>query len=90
MRSTRWSLCGLVALLAVALAVQGQDQSKKLKVLIVTGFDVASHLWHETTEVARATLEETGQFEVRVSEDVGIFESSALDSYDAVLLNYGF
>ena len=71
MRSTRWSLCGLFVVLATvgAFTVGGQAQSKKLKALIVTGFDAGSHKWHATTELARATLEKTGRFDVRVAED---------------------
>ncbi len=92
MRSTRWSFCGLLVVLATvgAFTIGGQAQSKKLKALIVTGFDAGSHKWHATTELARATLEKTGRFDVRVAEDVGIFESSALNNYDVVVLNYGF
>lgn len=92
MRWTRWSLCGafLALVLVGTLSVGSQAQSKKLKALIVTGFDVRSHQWHATTEVARETLEKTGRFEVKVAEDVGIFESSSLKNYDVVVLNYGF
>lgn len=92
MRFKQLAMSGLfVSLVAfLALEVGGEAQSKKLKVLIVTGFDVRSHAWHETTELMRDDLESTGRFEVRVAEDVGIFESSTLKDYDVVVLNYGF
>src|SRR5690606_30932948 len=63
---------------------------EKIQVLIVTGFDVGVHDWRETTEFTRSVLEQTGRFDVRVCEDKGIFESSALNDYDVVVLNYGF
>lgn len=78
-----------VALLGTASSGQEREQPK-LKVLIVTGFDVGAHKWHETTEFTRSVLEKSGQFEVKVCEDTGIFESSSLGTYDAVVLNYGF
>ena len=62
----------------------------KVKVLIVTGFDVGAHRWRDTTPQTRAILEKTGRFDVKVSEDIGIFESSSLGNYDVVVLNYGF
>jgi type 1 glutamine amidotransferase len=65
-------------------------EAEKIKVLIVTGFDVPSHPWRETTPQAREVLESSGRFDVKVSEDIGIFESSSLEKYDVVVLNYGF
>ncbi len=62
----------------------------KIKVLIVTGHDVAVHPWRETTPFLRKVLEQTGQFDVKVCEDTSIFESSRLSSYDVLVLNYGF
>lgn len=65
-------------------------EPKKIQVLIVTGFDVPSHPWRKTTPQAREVLEATGRFDVKVCEDVGIFESSTLDKYDVIVLNYGY
>ncbi|HOB75388.1 MAG TPA: ThuA domain-containing protein [Phycisphaerae bacterium] len=58
------------------------------RLLIVTGRDVPAHKWRETTPVLREHLEATGEFEVVVSEEPLVLESSALDSYDVILLNY--
>jgi hypothetical protein len=86
----------LAVLAALGLLVAGSeaqdkpDAAKKVKVLIVTGFDAGAHKWRETTPLTRDALEATGRFEVRVCEDIGIFEASSLASYDVVVLNYGF
>jgi len=82
------ALCALFTLLAVQPA-RGQEE-QKLKALIVTGFDVGAHQWRDTTRATAAALEESGRFEVKISEDIGILESSSLNNYDVVLLNYGF
>ena len=92
MRSRRSFLAGitLAVVVAGALGATLLQEEGKIRVLIVTGFDVESHKWRDTSELTRVTLEESDRFEVRVCEDIGIFESSSLGSYDAVILNYGF
>jgi type 1 glutamine amidotransferase len=93
MRATRW-LALLLAVLVpsafLALVAPRSDAESKVKALIVTGFDAGAHKWRETTDLTRAILEKTGRFEVKVCEDLGIFESSSLEGYDVVILNYGF
>ena len=64
------------------------DPPRRRKVLIVTGDDVPAHDWRATTPVTRMSLEQGGELEVYVSEDAGILETSALERYDAVVLNY--
>lgn len=81
---------GAAWILSSSHAFTQAGPAAKLRVLIVTGFDVGSHNWRETTPLVRSVLEETGRFDVRVSEDIGIFESSSLAGYDVVVLNYGF
>ena len=67
------------------------EEAKPIRVLIVTGHDVQSHPWRETTPFIRKVLEDTGRFDIWVSEDTSIFESSTLpERYDVLLLNYGF
>jgi hypothetical protein len=95
MRTTNWLMLGLAMWLASAfcgsaLAQPQQPQPAKLRVLIVTGFDVGAHKWRETSQLTAAVLEQSGRFDVKVCEDLGILESSSLDAYDAVVLNYGF
>ncbi|MBN1442536.1 MAG: ThuA domain-containing protein [Planctomycetes bacterium] len=91
----RFAKYALATALAAWFLVSAQDArsetaQKKISVLVVTGHDVASHPWRETTPFTRKVLEETGRFDVKVSEDSGIFESSTLGKYDAIVLNFGF
>ncbi len=101
MRFTRLSARVLLVLFASTLLLGALARSaapapvaspapapRKIKVLLVTGFDV--HKWRQTTPLTRTILEKTGRFDVKVCEDVGIFESSSLGSYDVIVLNYGF
>ncbi len=95
MRALQLSLAAL-SLLVVAQAFHcnaastAGAQEKTYSILIVTGHDVRSHRWRETTPFTRRVLEETGRFTVKVSEDAAIFETSALSRYDGIILNYGF
>jgi type 1 glutamine amidotransferase len=73
--------------LGVAFDLRAAEE--KLKALIVTGSDVASHPWRESTPFTVKKLEETGRFEVKVVEDVKALESAMLDQYDLVVLNFG-
>jgi uncharacterized protein len=82
----------LSTLFLIAATVSGQTTTKpaqpaKARVLIVTGRDVPPHPWRETTPVLREALEKGG-FEVVVSEEPLVLESSALAGYDVILLNY--
>jgi type 1 glutamine amidotransferase len=65
-------------------------ESKKVKVLIVTGFDVGSHKWKESTALIKAILEKTKRFDVSVSEDKEVFSSDSLGKHEVVVLSYGF
>lgn len=85
-----------LALAFAALALLGVSQADtlpaadKIKVLIVTGFDVGAHNWKVTTQQTVAALEATGRFDVKVSESLDVFASPMLKEYDVVVLNYGF
>jgi uncharacterized protein len=68
-------------------AEKAQEPALK-RALIITGRDVAAHNWRETTPVLREFLEQTRQFDVVVSEEPLVLESSALANYDVVILNY--
>lgn len=81
--------CGLAVVLSLSIQEASYAQ-EKVRVLIVTGFDAGSHPWRDTTRQAVDVLTDTDRFNVKVSEDVGILESSSLDRYDVVVLNYGF
>jgi type 1 glutamine amidotransferase len=79
-----------LACAAVGLALgQGGPQAPqpaKLQVLIVTGQN--GHDWRSTTPVLRKILEDTGRFEVRVTEEFRGATADTLAPYDVVLLNY--
>jgi len=78
----------IVPLLLLGSAVcQGAE---KIDVLIVTGFDVGSHVWEESAKLNQAILRESGKFDVEISKDKEVFASDDLDDYDVLVLNYGF
>jgi type 1 glutamine amidotransferase len=58
----------------------------KIPALIITGQN--GHDWRATTPVLRALLEETGKFEVRVTEEFRGAGPESLAPYDVVILNY--
>jgi len=84
-----FTLCGASALLAQP---KGKGKAKadpgppKLKVLIITGIN--AHDWKGTTPTLRATLEETGKFDVRVMEEFRGAGPETLAPYDLVVINH--
>jgi len=58
----------------------------KLAVLIITGQN--GHNWRGTTPLLRKALEDTGKFEVRVTEEFRGAGPETLAPYDLVVLNY--
>jgi uncharacterized protein len=83
----------IILWITAALLLPGQPapkpaEPKLTRILLITGRDVAAHNWRETTPVLREHLEKSGKFEVVVSEEPLVLESSALGSYDVILLNY--
>lgn len=81
------SLCTLAAFAALGL-VPAQTPPVKLQALIVTGQNTPSHDWRSTTPVLRTILEDTGRFEVRVTEEFRGAGPETLAPYDVVVLNY--
>ncbi|MGE3955959.1 MAG: DUF296 domain-containing protein [Vicinamibacterales bacterium] len=72
---------------AYAQAPPAPAAPKKIQVLIVTGQHVA-HNWKGTTPLLRKALEDTGKFEVRVTEEFRGGGPETLAPYDLVVLNY--
>ncbi len=64
--------------------------AKPIRVLLLTGFDVKSHPWKQSSPLVREILEKDGACQVFICEDLGILESSSLAKYDVIVLNYGF
>lgn len=83
-------LAGVAGLLAPAQVTTrpAAPTEPAIRVLLITGCDVLAHNWRETTPALRKHLEDTGRFEVVVSEEPLVLESSALGQYDVVLINY--
>lgn len=78
-------ILALFALLASLAAAQA-PAPQKLQVLIITGQN--GHDWRGTTPVLRKQLEDTGRFEVRVTEEFRGAGPETLAPYDLVVLNY--
>lgn len=81
-------LMRILAMAAVILCMGAQAPQKPnlIKILLITGDDVAVHNWREMSETTREILVGSGKFDVRVSEDPLILESaSALKNYDAIV-----
>ena len=84
MRLLRW--IGPILLLGAGSAAFGQ--TPKLRALIITGQNTASHDWRTTTPALRKMLEDTGRFEVRVTEEFRGAGPETLAPYDVVIVNY--
>ena len=84
-------LCPILMALAMGVA-QGQNQTQpaapaKIKVLLITGNQV-SHDWRATSAELRKMIEDSGRFEVKVTEEFRGSTADTLAPYDVVLLNY--
>ncbi len=85
MRSIWVALIGLGILGSWAMS-NAADTPAKIKVLLITGDDVApAHNWPEVSAATRDLLVSSGKFDVKVCEDAGVLESaSSLPRYDLV------
>lgn len=73
-------------ILLAAAAVAAPQAATKIHALIVTGQN--GHDWRATTPVLRKLLEDTGRFEVHVTEEFRGAGAETLAPYDVVILNY--
>ncbi len=85
-------LCALV-LGAASLAsaqppAQAPAAAAKIQALIVTGQHFGGHDWRTTTPALRKMLEDTGVFEVRVTEEFRGAGLETLAPYSVVIINY--
>jgi hypothetical protein len=79
----------LLLLIAPAFAQQPAPSpatAPKIQALIITGQN--GHDWRGTTPILRKLLEDTGRFEVRVTEEFRGGSAETLAPYDLVILNY--
>lgn len=80
----------IASVLIVLLVGRYSAGAEQLKVLIVTGFDVAAHKWEESAKLNQAILKKSDQFDVDISRDKEVFASPTLGDYDVLVLNFGF
>jgi uncharacterized protein len=72
--------------LALYVCASLSAQQPKIQTLIITGQN--GHDWRGTTPVLRKILEDTGRFEVRITEEFRGAGPETLAPYDLVVLNY--
>ena len=60
----------------------------RLQVLIISGRNSFEHDWRGTNNAIRRMLEDTGRFEVHVTEEFRGASARTLAPYDAVIINY--
>src|SRR4051794_8851865 len=66
----------------------GHAQAKKLQVLIITGSQQV-HDWYNTTPILKRALEDTGRFEVAVTENpTQDLTPENLKKYQVLMLHY--
>ena len=82
----RLMLCLAVTALLACLWGQTPAAPPKIQVLIITGQN--GHDWRAVTPELRKALEDTGRFEVRVTEEFRGAGAETLAPYDLVVLNY--
>jgi uncharacterized protein len=78
-------VCVVVFLLLPVIAA-AQTPSPKIQALIITGQN--GHDWRAVTPFLRKALEDTGKFEVRITEEFRGCGPETLAPYDVVILNY--
>jgi hypothetical protein len=81
----------LTLLLTIGLTINNHglaaDVPKKIKVLLLTGDDVApAHNWAEVSQAVKETLLASGKFEVTICEDAVVLDSANLNRYDVVFM----
>lgn len=65
-----------------------QPKSGRLRLLIISGSGSYEHDWTGVNNTLRNELEQTGRFDVRVTEEFHGATAATLRGYDVVLLNY--
>ncbi len=76
----------ILALFALCASLFPAAAQQKIQALIITGQN--GHDWKATTPVLRKLLEDTGKFEVRVTEEYRGGGPETLAPYDVVIVNY--
>jgi hypothetical protein len=91
MRLRLLCVCAAAAIGAVSVgALRAADAPgpAKIQVLLITGQQNSEHDWRRMEPLLRAILEDTGRFEVRVTEEFRGATEATLAPYDLVVINY--
>jgi type 1 glutamine amidotransferase len=80
----------VASLFVVPFVSRVSEGAEKVKVLIVTGFDVGAHKWEESAKLNQTILQASDRFDVAISTDKEVFASPKLSDYDVLVLNFGF
>ncbi|WP_219893006.1 ThuA domain-containing protein [Aquisediminimonas profunda] len=70
------------------VAIPVNPMEKRLKVLIISGQNSYEHDWTGVDNMLRTLMQDTGRFDVRVTEDFDYGSLVQLKAYDVVFLNY--
>lgn len=70
------------------VAIPVNPAEKRIKVLIISGQNSYEHDWTGVDNALRTLFQDTGKFDVRVTEDFDHGNLAMLKAYDVVLLNY--
>ena len=70
------------------VAVPVDPSEQRLNVLIISGQNSYEHDWTGVNNLLRKQMQDTGRFDVRVTEDFDQGNLAMLKRYDVVLLNY--
>ena len=70
------------------VAIPVDPAEKRLQLLIISGRNSYEHDWTGINNLLRKQLQDTGRFDVRVTEDFDYGSLPMLKAYDVVLLNY--
>lgn len=70
------------------VAIPADPREDRIKVLIISGRNSYEHDWTGVNNRLRTQLQDTGRFDVRVTEDFDEGSLATLAGYDVVILNY--
>ena len=78
---------GLMLALSM-MSLLGQQAAPKIKTLLITGGAVGGHDWKTVSPLLKKALEDSGRFDVRVSEEIRGSGAETLEGYDLIVVNY--
>jgi len=76
--------CGQIS----AASVEGQSETPKKKVLIVTGVDYPGHKWKLTAPVLAKAIAADKRLDVTITEKPGELASDTLGDYDVIVMHF--